>query len=131
MNNTYYIPYFTYKELACKQTGKIVLATGFAEKLVNLRKIFNKPMSVSSGCRSREYNKKINEAENSFHIYDYPHHSGGGCCAVDVLTLDKTIKGDLIATAWQLDWAIGIHKNFVHLNRRIDYTELKQIIFLY
>ncbi|MCC8371941.1 MAG: D-Ala-D-Ala carboxypeptidase family metallohydrolase [Rickettsia endosymbiont of Pseudomimeciton antennatum] len=100
MNNTYYIPHLPiYQELACKQTGKIVLATGFAEKLVNLRKIFNKPMSVSSGCRSREYNKKINGAENSFHIYDYSHHSGSGCCAVDVLTLDKTIKGDLIATA--------------------------------
>lgn len=131
MNDKYYIPYFTYKELACKATGKIVLAEGFAEKLVELRERFNKPMVITSCCRSSEYNRKIGGAENSFHIYDYPRYGLIGTCAVDVAIHDPTDKGNLIAIAWQLGWSIGVHKNFVHLDRRADYTQLKQRVFGY
>ncbi|KJV96897.1 hypothetical protein RAMDARK_0553 [Rickettsia amblyommatis str. Darkwater] len=51
----------------------------------------------------------------------------GGCCAFDVATKGNTCRGNLVAPAWQFSRAIGIHKNFVHLDRRIDYTDLKQI----
>ena len=131
MNNIYYIPYFTYGELACKQTGKIVLADGFAPKLVTLRKTFNKPMPITSACRSKEHNQKIGGSPNSFHIYDSPRYDFTGCCAVDVAISDTTIKGDLMSLAWQLGWSIGFHKNFLHLDRRVDYTELKQTVFCY
>jgi hypothetical protein len=131
LSKKYYVPYFTHSELACKQTGKIVLAEGFAEKLIELRTIFGKSMPVVSGCRSREYNTKIKGAKNSFHIYDYPHHSGKGCCAVDVATTDSNYRGNLTALAWSLGWSIGIHKNFLHIDRRIDYTTSNQIMFLY
>jgi hypothetical protein len=33
--------------------------------------------------------------------------------------------------AWQLGWSIGFNKNFLHLDRRVDYTELKQVVFCY
>jgi hypothetical protein len=131
LSRKYYIPHFTHAELACKQTGKIVLAAGFAEKLVELRTLFAQSMPVVSSCRSREYNTKIGGAKNSFHIYDFPHHSGKGCCAVDIKTSDSTYRGELITLAWNLGWSIGIHKNFLHLDRRIDYTNSKQIVFLY
>ncbi|WP_342278421.1 MULTISPECIES: D-Ala-D-Ala carboxypeptidase family metallohydrolase [unclassified Candidatus Tisiphia] len=131
MNSKYYLPYFTHQELACRQTGQIILAAGFAEKLVALRSKFNCPMQLISTCRSKEYNRKIGGVPNSFHIYDYPRYGFTGCCAIDVATSDNTIKGNLISLAWQLGWSIGINKNFTHLDRRIDYTNLKQTIFLY
>lgn len=131
MINKYYIPYFTHQELACKQTGKIILAEGFSDKLIELRTKFNKPMPITSACRSKEYNNKIGGVLNSFHIYDRPRYKFTGACAVDVAIKDPTDKGNLIALAWQLGWSAGVHKSFVHLNRRIDYTSLKQIVFLY
>lgn len=127
----YYLPYFTYAELACKETNKIILAPGFAEKLIEIRTKFNQTMKVTSCCRSKEHNRKIGGAVKSFHIYDYPRYGFSGCCAIDIATLNNTVRGNLISLAWQLGWTVGIHKNFVHLDRRIDYTGLPQILFLY
>lgn len=131
MNKKYYIPYFTREELACRQTGQIILAAGFAEKLLELRTQLGKPMLVTSCCRSKDYNRKIGGSLNSFHIYDFPRHGFTGTCAIDIAVKDPTDKGHLLALAWQLGWAVGFHKNFLHLDRRIDYTELKQVVFGY
>jgi hypothetical protein len=131
MNKEYYIPYFTRQELACRSTGGLVLAEGFAEKLLQLRTAFTKPMLVTSCCRSLEYNRKIGGSLNSFHIYDSPRYGFAGSCAIDISIQNPTDKGNLMTIAWNLGWSLGFHKNFLHLDRRIDYTELKQIIFLY
>lgn len=124
-------PYFSNEELRCHSTGKIVLAEGFISKLTDLRTKFGKPMPISSCCRSAEYNKKIGGDPDSFHIYDTPRHGFTGTCAVDVDIDDHTEKGDLFALAWQLGWSIGFNNNFLHLDRRSDYTDLKQIVFGY
>lgn len=131
MSKDYYIPHFTREELACRTTGGLVLAEGFAEKLLELRTTFNKPMPVTSCCRSSDYNKKIGGSLNSFHIYDSARYGFIGTCAIDIAIKDPTDKGDLMTMAWQLGWSIGVHKNFLHLDRRIDYTELKQTMFGY
>jgi len=131
MSNQYYIPYFTQYELACRQTGKIVLAEGFTEKLLELRNKFNKPMVITSCCRSKKYNYTIGAAANAFHIYDHPRYDFTGYCAIDIAVKDPTNKGNLLSLAWQLGWSIGFHKNFLHLDRKVDYTELKQIVFGY
>jgi len=131
MQDKFFIPYFTYQELACKSTGKLILAVGFANKLVELRTKFNQPMAVTSCCRSKEYNSQIGGSPRSFHVYDQPYYPTDGTCAIDIAITDGTIRGRLIHLAWQLGWSIGINKNFIHLDRRIDYTSLKQTIFLY
>jgi len=130
-NNKYYIPYFSHDELACKQTGKIVLASGFADKLVELRTRFNQPMVVTSCCRSKECNSKIGGSPKSFHVYDQPFYPTGGACAIDIAITDGATRGKLIHLAWGLGWSIGISKSFIHLDRRIDYTNLKQTTFFY
>jgi hypothetical protein len=127
----YYLPYFTKKELACRSTGGLLLADGFAEKLLTLRTKFGKLMPVTSCCRSKEYNRKIGGAPDSFHIYDSARHGFTGACAIDIAIKDPTDKGDLMSLAWQLGWSIGFNKNFLHLDRRSDYTELKQMVFGY
>ncbi len=125
------MPYFTVEELNCNATGKIVLAEGFADRLILLRNRFGKPMMVSSCCRSAEYNKKIGGEPDSFHIYDMERHGFIGTCAADVDIDDHTEKGELFALAWQLGWSVGFNNNFLHLDRRSDYTDLKQVVFGY
>jgi hypothetical protein len=131
MNKDYYIPYFTRQELACRSTGGLVLAEGFAEKLLELRTAFNKPMPVTSCCRSLEYNLKIGGSPNSLHVHDYRRYGFIGACAIDTAIQNPTDKGNLLSLAWNLGWSIGFHKNFLHLDRRVDYTELKQVVFSY
>jgi hypothetical protein len=131
MRSKYYLPYFTGEELACRSTGGLLLADGFAEKLLILRTKFSKPMPVTSCCRSSEYNLKIGGAPDSFHIYDSPRHGFIGTCAIDISIQNPTDKGDLMSLAWQLGWSIGFNKNFLHLDRRIDHTELRQTVFGY
>jgi hypothetical protein len=131
MPDKYYIPYFTREELTCRSSGGLLLADGFAEKLLILRTQFNKPMPLTSCCRSRDYNRKIGGSPNSFHIYDHPRHGFTGTCAIDISTQNPTDKDDLMTLAWQLGWSVGVHKNFLHLDRRVDYTELQQAVFGY
>ena len=131
MNRNYYLPHFTYAELACKESGKVLLAVGFGNKLTELRTKFVKPMVVTSCCRSWSYNQKIGGAKNSFHIYDKPSHKGGGCCAIDIALTNSHQRGRIISLALGLGWSIGIHKTFVHLDRSSDYTSLLQVLFTY
>ena len=131
MSPEYHIPYFTRKELACKATGGLLLADGFAENLVTLRDKYAKPMIVTSCCRSRAYNKEVGGNPNSFHIFDHPRHGFLGTCAIDIAVTDLRHRGHLMSLAWSLGWSIGFHKNFLHLDRRSDYTGLKQTVFVY
>jgi len=123
--------YFTDKELACPMTGKVKLAPGFGEKLDALREALGEPMHINSACRSAEYNKTVGGNPNSFHVYDKPHYPTGGCCAVDVRCYDGAHRRRLILAALQLGWAVGIAKTFLHLDRRLDYTDLPPIVYLY
>lgn len=129
--NKHYITYFTREELACCSTGGLVLAEGFAEKLVTLRTKFGRPMIVTSCCRSLEHNRKVGGSPNSFHIYDVLRQGFIGCCAIDIAVKCPTNKGGLFSLAWNLGWSIGFHKQFLHLDRRVDYTSLKQRVFVY
>lgn len=123
--------YFQYSELACKATGIVKLAPGFAAKLNQLREKWGRPMIVNSCCRSKLHNDEIKANPRSFHIYDYPHYQTKGSCAIDIKIKDPHLRGKLASLAWSCGWSIGINKNFIHLDRRTDYTKLKQTLFLY
>ncbi len=123
--------YFSFKELACRDTHAVKLADGFGDKLVLLRTVFARPMVINSACRSSAYNAKLGGHSRSLHVYDNPVHPTGGCCAVDIRCPDGTLKGVLIRCAWELGWSVGVHKTFVHLDRRTDYTALPQMFFTY
>ncbi len=51
--------YFTAEELRCKGSGKLILAEGFGEHLLDLRIQFALPMKVTSACRSKEHNVAV------------------------------------------------------------------------
>ena len=125
------LPYFKHKELACRATGRVQLADGFAEQLVALRKKWGNPMIVTSCCRSKDHNSKVGGSPRSFHVYDHPYYNTGGTCAIDISCTNSATRGQLIHLAWQEGWSIGVNKTFIHLDYRTLYTNLKQSLFLY
>lgn len=128
---------FTAGELQCRDSGLLIIAPGFADKLKELRVEFNQPMIINSACRSREYNDRprnlggVGGHPRSLHVCDYPHWPTGGCCAVDVSTHRWTgeewvergldYRSLLEWLAWDLGWSIGYGRTFLHLDRRTDY----------
>lgn len=60
--------FFSEQELSCRGTDECEMNEEFMEKLVRLRKKFNKPMIISSGFRSQAHNSAINGARHSPHL---------------------------------------------------------------
>lgn len=122
---------FSHAELACKATGAVKLAPGFAHKLAMLRMTFGKPMIVTSCCRSAEHNRRVGGHPRSLHVYDEPHWPTGGTCAIDIRVPNGTYAGELAFLAWQQGWSYGVPKGgFIHLDRR-DIVGLPQAVFGY
>ena len=61
--------FFSERELSCKGTDECEMNEEFMNKLVKLRKKFNRPMVISSGYRSLAHNSAINGARYSPHLY--------------------------------------------------------------
>ena len=61
-------PHFPHEELSCKGSGECRMDNTFMLKLVNLRKAYGKPMTVTSAYRSPEYNSNIGGAKGSAHV---------------------------------------------------------------
>lgn len=124
--------YFTKRELACRHCGMVILAPGFAEKLLELRLAFGEAMTVNSACRCKEHNARVGGHPRSLHVCDDPAHSTGGCCAVDIGTRDGGYRARLIKHALQLGWSVGVNAAFVHLDRGADYRARPEPqVFLY
>ena len=114
-------PYFTSRELKCKgEDGILQLAPGFLGELVWLREVFNKPMIVTSCCRTPAHNMEINGNPNSLHLTVNERWNTGGTLAIDIQTLTGDYRSDLINTARSLGWSIGHGNTFVHLDKRIQ-----------
>lgn len=122
---------FTVAELACKGSGQVRLATGFAEKLVLLRLSWGRPMRLTSACRSSQHNAAVGGHPRSLHICDQPAHGLDGAAAVDVAVADITQAWELDFIAKGLGWSVGVPKaGFLHLDRR-DLAGLPRGLFGY
>lgn len=121
---------FSHKELACKSSGQVILADGFADKLTMLRVAFGQPMTVNSCCRSTEHNRDIGGHWRSLHCYDEPTRGLNGCAAIDIRTPDIVYARLLVETALAHYWSVGVSRAFVHLDRR-DFAGLPAGMFGY
>lgn len=119
--------YFTEAELRCRGSGLLILADGFAEKLLELRLKLDKPMIITSACRSDEYNRKVGGASTSYHICD---NSRGGTLAVDVLCYDGRQRLELVKLGIELNWSVGVNKDFIHLDQR-SLLGIEPLLFTY
>lgn len=120
MDNFFENKFFKREELSCKGTGILQLSPGFLGELVWLRTVFDKPMVVTSCCRTPEHNKKIGGNPNSLHMTENKKHNTKGTMAIDILTKSDEYREDLIRVARDLGWSVGFGKGFLHLDRRIQ-----------
>lgn len=105
-------PFFTVQEFTCKGNGACLMDADFMQRLFQLREEFNRPMVVTSGYRSPDYNLKVAETGATG-----PHTTG---CAVDI-AVNGSAAYDLINLAMQHGFTgIGISQkglsHFVHLD---------------
>lgn len=121
---------FSHEELACRATGVVKLAPGFAEALATLRMTFGRPMTVNSCCRSAAHNRAVRGHPRSLHVYDEPHWPTGGTCAIDIRATDPAYRILLTSLAIDQGWSVGVASGFIHLDRR-DFAGLPQNIFDY
>lgn len=119
--------YFSESELRCKGTGKLILADGFADGLLELRLTLGKPMIITSACRSVEHNTAVGGAANSYHICD---DSRGGTLAIDVRCNNGRDRLELVRLAIELGWSVGVNKNFIHLDMR-SLLGIEPLLFTY
>ncbi len=105
--------------LACRDTGVVVLAPGFADHLVSLRLAWARPMIVNSCCRSSKHNIAVGGHPRSLHVYDTPHWPTRGTCAIDLEIADCHAAMNLALCAADLGWSVGVPRGgFIHLDRR-------------
>ncbi len=125
-------PNFTRDELQCRcGCGQLRLHPGFLDALQSLRSWFERPMTVSSGCRCRSYNVAVGGNSRSLHICDEAQHEGQqGTLAVDIATSDGAYRGDLYTLAWRHGFSVGEGRGFLHLDRR-DMVGLRPTTFPY
>jgi hypothetical protein len=129
------LKYFTEEELQCPSAKIVKLADGFGQKLDDLREMLDRPMTLTSACRTSSHIDSLLErgypaSKNSFHLIDNPKY-GTDTCAVDVSVPDSEYRKELIKVALQEGWTVGVAKSFVHIDKRSDYTELPQIVYVY
>ncbi|KJS41175.1 MAG: hypothetical protein VR70_05345 [Rhodospirillaceae bacterium BRH_c57] len=115
-------PNFSPGELWCKGTGKMQFHPGFLDALQALRAEYGQGMTITSACRSADYNSKVGGARRSLHICDVAQHSGqAGTLAVDVAVGGAAHAHGLVSLALSLGWSVGVpnlSRGFVHLDRR-------------
>lgn len=127
--------HFKDSELACRSSGKVILAPGFREALESLREVFNEAMVVTSCCRTAEHNASVGGNPRSLHMIGNPHYVFDGraldTCAIDIATPDGAYRARLIRMALLRGWSVGVAKTFTHLDLRTRYTGLPQQVFTY
>jgi len=126
---------FTREEFACPTTGELEFAPDFLGSLHELRTVYNKPMVVTSGCRSYEHNAKLIQeglpaSPSSFHLISNQKYNCN-TCALDVARMNGPDLGEFLFIAWSRSWSIGLAKTFIHLDRRIDNSIRPQTFYTY
>ena len=104
--------HFKVKEFACKDGSPIVFVDEYLANLLNiLRETIKKPVTVTSGYRTPEHNKKVGGAKYSFHMRGM---------AADIIVKGMTPKD----VAKELDklapnsCGIIVYKSWVHFDTR-------------
>lgn len=104
--------HFRVKEFACKDGSPIVFVDEYLVILLDiLRETIKKPVIITSGYRTPEYNKKVGGAKYSFHMRGM---------AADIIVKDMTPKD----VAKELDklvpnsCGIIVYKTWVHFDTR-------------
>lgn len=59
---------FRPEEMACRGSGELLVVPSFISRLQTLRHILGKPIRITSGFRTPEYNERVGGAKDSAHV---------------------------------------------------------------
>jgi len=120
INNLKIAKHFNLSEFACPCCKRVMLHPKLLGKLVELRKILERPVYITSGYRCSKYNHQIGGVPNSCH---------GIGLAADIKVKDINLI-TLLEICENIDFTgIGLYekKNFLHLDvrptRRVRWRE--------
>ncbi|MBA7497303.1 hypothetical protein ES704_00031 [subsurface metagenome] len=111
INDIIISPYFKLSEFACPCCKRVMLHPKLLVKLIELRKILERPVYITSGYRCPRYNQKIGGVVNSYHCIGL---------AADIKVKDINLI-ELLEICENIDFAgIGFYekKDFLHLDVR-------------
>ena len=111
INDIIISPYFNLSEFTCPCCKRVMLHPKLLVKLIELRKIIEKPVYITSGYRCPKYNQKVGGVINSYHRIGL---------AADIKVKDINLI-ELLGYAEDVDFSgIGFYekKNFLHLDVR-------------
>jgi uncharacterized protein YcbK (DUF882 family) len=110
-NNIKIATHFNLSEFACPCCKRVMLHPKLLAKLVELRKILERPVYITSGYRCPKYNPQIGGVVNSYHLIGL---------AADIQVKDISLI-DLLEICENISFnGIGFYekKNFLHLDVR-------------
>ena len=103
-------PNFSKEEFDCKETGENEMQEDFMVDLQILRSAFGKPMTITSGYRSILHSVERNKPNGG------GTHTQGIAADIAVFGQDRY---KLVRLAMDFGFTgIGVHKSFIHLDRR-------------
>ena len=111
INDLIIAPHFNLSEFACPCCKRVMLHPRLLWKLIGLRKILERPVSITSGYRCFSYNRKVGGVANSYHLIGL---------AADIKVKDVNLI-ELLGKAEEIDFSgIGFYekKHFLHLDVR-------------
>lgn len=103
--------HFKLSEFACPCCKRVILHPKLLGKLIELRKILERPVYITSGYRCPKYNRQVGGIVNSYHLIGL---------AVDIKVKDISLI-DLLEICEEIGFpGIGFYekKNFLHLDVR-------------
>lgn len=100
-------PNFSKQEFDCKHTGENNMQHEFMEKLQRIRQVYGKPMTVTSGFRSKRHPIEAKKTHSN------GEHTQGNCA--DIACTNSSDRYELINLALANGITrVGIAKNFLH-----------------
>jgi uncharacterized protein YcbK (DUF882 family) len=99
-------------EFACScGCGKDTVDAELLDVLVDLRANFNSPITINSGYRCKNYNKKIRGAKQSQHLY-------GRAADIVVKNVSPIKVYSYLEKEYPSKYGLGIYDTFVHIDTR-------------
>ena len=110
--NTALTKNFKVREFACKDGSDVIfISMDLVEVLQKIRDHFGKPVNINSAYRTPPYNKKVDGAAQSQHLYGTAADiSISGVKPADVAAFAETLMPKY--------GGIGIYKTFTHIDCR-------------
>lgn len=110
--NTALTKNFKVREFACRDGSDVIfISMDLVEILQKIRDHFGKPVNINSAYRTPAYNKKVDGATYSQHLY-------GMAADISISGVSPKTVADYAETLLPKTGGIGIYKTFCHVDVR-------------